>query len=98
MKDNSRNPTKEWVARIFGVLSPSAAELTAHAEADAAAELACARTEAGQRVQAAERRGRAEQQAAVRQMGLDALDAAIWQGNPKAARQALDLLEREYDR
>ena len=43
MKDNSRNPTKEWFARIFGVLPPSAAELTAHAEADAAAELACAR-------------------------------------------------------
>ena len=85
MKDNSRNPTKEWFARIFGVLPPSAAELTAHAEAV-------------QRVQAAELRGRAEQQAAVRQMGLDALDAAIWQGNPKAARQALDLLEREYDR
>lgn len=66
MKDNSRNPTKEWFARIFGVLPPSAAELTAHAEADAAAELACARAEAVQRVQAAELRGRAEQQAAVR--------------------------------
>ncbi len=98
MKDTSRNPTKELLSRIFGTLPPSSAELTAHAEADATAELSCARAEALQRVQAAELQGRAEQQAVMRQMGLDALDAAIWQGNPKAARQALDLLEREYDR
>lgn len=89
---------KHLLAHLFGARSPSAAELTVSAEADAAAELACARSEAYQRVQAAELQSRTQQQAAMRQMGLDALDAATWQGNPQAARLALELLEREYDR
>lgn len=87
-----------FLSRMFGTHPPSAADLTSYAEADAAAEVVCARSEAIQRAQAAELQRRTQQQSAMRQMGLDALDAAIAQGNPQAVRMALELLEREYNR
>lgn len=98
MKKNPSHSMKELLADIFGALPPSAAELTARAKATARAEVACATCEAIERVQAAGLRCSTSQQAAMRQFGLEELDAAILQVNPRAARQALEILENEYDR
>lgn len=98
MKTATSHLAKGLLSSIFGNSLPSPAELTSLAEKASTAELACARSEAMERILSAEFQGRATEQAAMRQFGLDALAAATLQGNPAAARKALDLLEREYDR